>query len=437
MITKATRDVLDLRARPVTKLVVNNSGDPVGPRSIDATTIGVTTPDVGYFTNLQATAGNITTLQTANLQANNVVIPTSLNVTGATIIGLDLVQKINSFPLNANYTALVSDTTKTFLCNGSFVLSLDNVATLGVGWFIQVKNIGAGNVVVDPFSSQLIDGVSTITIGPGESCVIFGNGSTFYTLFHGYAFSGAVSPTMIGGTEVILRGVFAPGSAAENGAPSWQNRILNLKLDPEGVSTLVANTFTLPAGLWEITMTAGLHGKFAGASTYYRLYDSTTNTPLIYQPMFACSTDNDDGGTVNTTAMGFVRLYGNEVLSYQYYEGYSTYAASLYTPTYPTASDVAKTFASSDVNDATNFINMTNRYQSGSVVVATTSGTLPGGLTPGGTYWVVNATNTAFQLATSPGGTPIDLTSQGTGTHTLTQKITAIGAQIKCRRVMT
>lgn len=47
------------------------------------------------------------------------------------------------------------------------------------------------------------------------------------------------------------------------------------------------------------------------------------------------------------------------------------------------------------------------------------TGTLPAPLDALTTYYVRNPTATTFQVATSPGGTPINLTSQGTGVHTL------------------
>lgn len=48
-----------------------------------------------------------------------------------------------------------------------------------------------------------------------------------------------------------------------------------------------------------------------------------------------------------------------------------------------------------------------------------TSGTLPGGLAANTVYYVVNrSSNTTFQLALTPGGSAIDITDTGTGSHT-------------------
>lgn len=58
--------------------------------------------------------------------------------------------------------------------------------------------------------------------------------------------------------------------------------------------------------------------------------------------------------------------------------------------------------------------------QNGELVNFTSDGTLPGGIgswDDGFFYYVVNRTTNTFQIATTPGGTPINITSSGSGTH--------------------
>lgn len=55
----------------------------------------------------------------------------------------------------------------------------------------------------------------------------------------------------------------------------------------------------------------------------------------------------------------------------------------------------------------------------GQAVVVETTNTLPGGLTELTIYYVVNRTSTAIELALSPGGSTVTLSSAGTGTHTV------------------
>lgn len=60
------------------------------------------------------------------------------------------------------------------------------------------------------------------------------------------------------------------------------------------------------------------------------------------------------------------------------------------------------------------------KFQNGAKVRATTSGTLPTGLALATDYYVVNAAPGIFGLSATVGGSPIELTSDGAGTHTLT-----------------
>jgi len=84
------------------------------------------------------------------------------------------------------------------------------------------------------------------------------------------------------------------------------------------------------------------------------------------------------------------------------------------------------TFAYTDININTNEITVPNNdsLQTGVIVVLTTSGTAPGGLTTGSTYYIIRISATSIKLANSLGnavyGTSIDITGQGTGNHTLT-----------------
>lgn len=57
-------------------------------------------------------------------------------------------------------------------------------------------------------------------------------------------------------------------------------------------------------------------------------------------------------------------------------------------------------------------------FSNGTPIVLETTGTLPTGLDPATTYYVVGAAANTFSLAATPGGEPIETTSNGTGTHT-------------------
>jgi microcystin-dependent protein len=79
-----------------------------------------------------------------------------------------------------------------------------------------------------------------------------------------------------------------------------------------------------------------------------------------------------------------------------------------------------------NVNAATDTITVptNNSLYTGTLITFATTGTAPGGLTNGNPYYVVNVSSTQIQLATTQAnavaGTQINITTQGTGTHSFT-----------------
>lgn len=76
---------------------------------------------------------------------------------------------------SANYTALLADRGKVLDFTGTRTLALTAVATLGAAYSIAVRNSGTGVVTIDPDGSELIDGVASIDLAAGESCIVCAN----------------------------------------------------------------------------------------------------------------------------------------------------------------------------------------------------------------------------------------------------------------------
>ena len=113
---------------------------------------------------------------------------------GIKAIATTLNQSMPVSSFSSNYTAGVSDRSKAYVwTGGAGTLSLTAAPTLGNDWFLQVRNGGTGDLTIDPNSSELINGVATLTLSPGDSCIIITDGTQFWTIGFGqsaiYAFS--------------------------------------------------------------------------------------------------------------------------------------------------------------------------------------------------------------------------------------------------------
>lgn len=113
---------------------------------------------------------------------------------GIKAIATTLNQSMPVSSFSSNYTAGVSDRSKAYVwTGGAGTLSLTAAPSLGNDWFVQVRNGGTGDLTIDPNSSETINGVTTLTLSPGDSCIIITDGTQFWTIGFGqsaiYAFS--------------------------------------------------------------------------------------------------------------------------------------------------------------------------------------------------------------------------------------------------------
>lgn len=79
----------------------------------------------------------------------------------------------------------------------------------------------------------------------------------------------------------------------------------------------------------------------------------------------------------------------------------------------------SETFTADAGTEVLTIINFSNPFREGQVVRLSSSGTLPAGTNNSTSYFVINPTATTLQLSTSLGGSSINITDAGTGTHTI------------------
>jgi len=164
---------------------------------VDSTGTQICAPTSGstfqiYLTSNSTAAGTWRSFQYgASASASNAA---SLAGLGLKAISTTLNQSMPVSSFSGNYTAGVSDRAKAYVwTGGAGTLSLTAAPSLGNDWFLQVRNGGTGDLTIDPNSSELINGATTLVLSPGDSCIIITDGVEFWTIGFGqsaiYAFS--------------------------------------------------------------------------------------------------------------------------------------------------------------------------------------------------------------------------------------------------------
>jgi hypothetical protein len=93
--------------------------------------------------------------------------------------------------------------------------------------------------------------------------------------------------------------------------------------------------------------------------------------------------------------------------------------AAIVIPASPVNAPVTKTFLPANVNTITDVITIASHgFIDNTPIIFKSTNALPSGIVENTTYYVINATLNTFQISTSIGGSAVDITSIGSGTHT-------------------
>lgn len=231
------------------------------------------------------------------------------------------------------YTVVAGDSGKTIDCSATpWTLSLTAAATLGNVHIFVVRNLGTGDLTIDPSGSELINGVASIVVKSGEVGVVSCNGTAFSASIIEGSFKGYVYTWV--------------SNWGEESKPSDSS---NLLLHTSGQNIVVsALPTTPPAGDYNIrsiniyrtnTGDTGTSYQFVatqvlGSATYT---DSTVDAALgdSLESTFYEPPPTDLIGIVNMANGMTAAFHGNEVCFSEPYKPHAWPAAYRYSVDFP------------------------------------------------------------------------------------------------------
>jgi len=120
---------------------------------------------------------------------------------------LEQAMPVNTF--NSSYTSGISDRAKSYVwTGGAGTLTLPTAASVGANWFINVKNLGTGDLTIARSGTDTIDNTTSKVLQLNDSAILFTDGVEYYVLGFGQnaAFAFDYTVVAVSGATYTLSG---------------------------------------------------------------------------------------------------------------------------------------------------------------------------------------------------------------------------------------
>jgi hypothetical protein len=196
------------------------------------------------------------------------------------------------------------------ITSGTFTQTFDACATLGSGWYAFIRNAGTGDITLDPNGAELIDGLSSYIMYPGEVRFVQCDGTTLTTfVIQGFNRTFTATGTFVKppGYQIFEGEIWNGGSS---GAKAASGNVAN------GGGGGGMTPFTLPASMFAAseTMTVGAGGLGVSVIGNGNIGGASSIGTILVMKAAAAATSGSSLSGAATTAIpvGFEGVQGNQ-----------------------------------------------------------------------------------------------------------------------------
>ncbi len=128
--------------------------------------------------------------------------------------------------ISFNYSIVAADRARLInVTSGTVTTTLPQASTVDDGFWVMIRNSGAGTATVEGFGTELVDGALNKTLSPNESAIFVCNSAAWFTVGYGrsaefvfseYVIDAAVGNTTVSSADVSGRMLRVAGTAAGN-----------------------------------------------------------------------------------------------------------------------------------------------------------------------------------------------------------------------------
>lgn len=193
----------------------------------------------------------------------------------------------------AGYTAVAADNNAYLRFTAGATLALTAAATLGTGWHCYIQANG-GAVVIDPNSTETVNGATTVTIADGQSAILICTGSAFFA----YIIPGLGAANTFTASNTFTVSGLPQFFTNSGGSTAWDRRTVHL-------------TGSSPGVYMQDSTAASLAALLQTDGSLFRVYSSSLNDGSDLAEKFRLNLSTGD-----ITTVGSVALASNAAVSF-------------------------------------------------------------------------------------------------------------------------